>query len=109
MSETEKKTRIRRTPEQMIADLEAKIRDVKARAQAKDMKTSPALKKAMTALRALDKGMDLAQAEGNSLLQHALADTRKSLGDSLTKIGLKLPKPRMPRGRKPRELSAEGE
>lgn len=101
MSESEQKRRIRRTPEQLIADLQAQIRDVKARANAKEMKTSPAIKKTVSALRALDRGMDLAHEEGNKLLHHALADSRKGLAEFLVKQGMKVPKPRLPRGRKP--------
>lgn len=97
-----KKRRTRRTPEERIAELQAKIREVQARAAAKEMKTSAAIKKALTAVRALDKGMELAHEEGNSHLHHALADSRRSLGDFLEKQGLKLPKARMPRGRKPK-------
>ena len=102
MSKAPKKTRTRRSPEQIISDLQAQIKSVKARAAAKEMKSSPAVKKAISAIRALDKGMELAHEEGNSLLHHALADSRRSLGEFLEKQGLKLPKAKMPRGRKPK-------
>ncbi|MDF1797636.1 MAG: hypothetical protein P1V81_00540 [Planctomycetota bacterium] len=94
--------RKRRTPEEIIADLQAQIRDVRTRAVAKEMKQSDAVKKAIAAVRALDKGMDHAKEEGNSRLHHALADSRRVLGEFLTGEGLKLPKARMPRGRKPK-------
>lgn len=86
----------------MIADLQAQIKAVKNRAAAKEIKQSPAMKKAISAVRALDKGMELAQEESNSKLRHALADSRKVLGDFLVEEGLKLPKARLPRGRRPK-------
>ena len=94
--------RKRRSPEEIIADLQAQIRDVKARAAAKELKQSPAVKKSLAALRAMDKSMDLAHEESNSRLHHALADARKVLADYLQKEGMRLPKARMPRGRKPK-------
>jgi hypothetical protein len=102
MSNAKKQRRIRRSPEQMIADLQEQIKSVKARAAAKELKTSPAIKKATSALRALDKGMELAHDEGNSLLHNAMADCRRTLGEFLEKQGMRLPKARMPRGRKPK-------
>lgn len=95
------KKRIRRTAEQMIADLQAQIELVKARAQAKALKKSPAAKAALAALRAIDKGLELGAEENNGLLRHALADSRKPLADYLEAQGVKLPKARMPRGRRP--------
>jgi cell division septum initiation protein DivIVA len=98
---TPEKKRIRRTPEQMIADLQAEIERVKTRAAAKEMKASPAAKSALLAIRALDKGLDAAAVENNSLLRHALADARKPLAEYCETQGLRLPKPRLPRGRRP--------
>lgn len=97
-----KQTRKRRSPEEIIADLQDQIKKVKQRAAAKEMKSSPAVKKALSAVRAIDKGMELSREEGDSLLTHAFADARRSLGEHLEKQGLKLPKARMPRGRKPK-------
>lgn len=102
MAKETKARRKRRTPEEMIADLQKQIREVKARAAAKELKQSPAVKKAVSVLRTIDKSMELAHEEKNSRLHHALADARRALGDHLTKEGIKLPKARMPRGRKPK-------
>ncbi|TAJ24956.1 MAG: hypothetical protein EPO68_00645 [Planctomycetota bacterium] len=96
-----KEKRIRRTAEQIIADLQAEIARVQSRAQAKQLKQSSAGKAAVTALRAIDKGLDSAAEENNSLLRHALADARKPLAAYLESQGMDLPKPRMPRGRRP--------
>jgi len=94
--------RKRRSPEEIISDLQKQIREVKARAAAKEMKQSPAVKKATSALRSLDKSMQLAKEESHSRLHHALADSRRALADFLTKEGMKLPKAVMPRGRRPK-------
>ena len=94
--------RARRSPEEMIADLEAKIREVKQRAQAKELKQSPSMKAAMSTVRSLDKALDAAAEDGNNALRHALADARKPLAEFLEGQGLKLPKARAPRGRKPK-------
>lgn len=86
----------------MIADLEAKIREVKNRAQAKELKQSPSVKEAMKVVRGVDKALEVAAEEGNNALRHALADARKPLAEFLEGQGLKLPKARVPRGRKPK-------
>ena len=52
--------RARRSPEEMIADLEAKIREVKNRAQAKELKQSPSVKEAMKVVRGVDKALEVA-------------------------------------------------
>ena len=93
--------RARRSPEEMIADLEAKIREVKQRAQAKELKQSPSMKAAMSTVRSLDKSLEAAAEDGNNALRHALADARKPLAEFLEGQGLKLPKARVPRGRVP--------
>ena len=94
--------RKRRTPEEIISDLQKQIREVKARAAAKELKQSPAIKKATSALRALDKSMALAKEENHSRLHHALADSRRALAEFLEQEGMKLPKALMPRGRRPK-------
>ncbi len=94
--------RKRRSPEEIIADLQEQIRDVRQRAAAKELKQSEAIKKSLASVRSLDKSMELAKEEGNSRLHHALADSRRVIGDFLTGEGMKLPKARMPRGRKPK-------
>lgn len=94
--------RKRRTPEEMIADLQAQIKDVKARAAAKELKQSDAVKKTIAAVRATDKAIELAQAESNSKLHRALIAAREPIAAFLTGEGMKLPKARKPRGRKPK-------
>lgn len=94
--------RRRRTPEELIQDLENKIRDVKNRQQAKELKGSPAVKRTLTIVKSIDKALDEAAEEGNNVIRHALADARKPLETYLSTKGIQLPKARVPRGRKPK-------
>jgi len=100
---TERKTgkRIRRNDEQLIADLKERIKELRARQDAREIKRSPAIKAALAAVRFLDKALEAAALEGSSPLRHALADSRKPLADFLTSMGVRLPKARLPRGRRP--------
>ncbi len=95
--------RKRRSPEQIIEDLQRQIRDVKARAAARQLKQSPAISASLAAIKALDKALDLAAEEEQGSLRHALADARKPLGEHLTELGIKLPKARLPKGRRPKK------
>lgn len=90
-----------RSPQQIIADLEAKIKDVKRRAAAKESKKSESIKRAISAIRALDKGMDQAKEEGEPKLRHAFAESRKLMAEQLISMGINPPQKRMPRGPKP--------
>lgn len=96
------KKRIRRTPDQMIADLQKEIERVKERARAKELKSSAATKSALAAVRAIDRGLEQAAQEDNSHLRHAFADARRALGTYLEGQGLKLPKVNLPKGPKPK-------
>ncbi len=95
------KKRYRRTDEELISDLKDKIKLLKQRSDSKELKQSPSIKAARSAVRYLDKALDAAADEANSHLRHALADSRRPLADFLVKSGLKLPKARLPRGRRP--------
>lgn len=102
---TRKKTgarRRRRTPEEIIQDLQRQIAEVRARAEARKLKESPAVKATLKAVRALDKALDLAAEEDNTALRHVLADARAPLRAFFDEQGLKLPKARLPRGPRPR-------
>ena len=100
---TVKKRRKRRTPEEIIADLQEEIRRVRARQKARELKSSPAHKAAVLALKAIDKALNVAAEESETGLRHALADGRKSLAAYLEKKGLELPKANLPKGPRPRE------
>jgi hypothetical protein len=96
------KKRIRRSSDQIILALQAKIQEVKNRAAAQNLKQSPSIRRTLTLIRALDKTLSIAEQEGNNQVRHALAEARKPMAEFLTGQGLRLPKPRMPRGRKPK-------
>lgn len=90
-----KRKRTRRTPEQMIADLQKKIAEVERRAKAKELKKeSEATKLATDGLRTIAKGMSIAKEEGNTELRAALVDAHESIAEYLRSQGLTIPKPR---------------
>ncbi len=98
------KKRKRRSSEEIIQDLQEEIRRVRARQKQKELKSSPSMKAAMGAIKALDKTLDAAADDGNANLRHIAAEARKTLGAFLEKEGMALPKANMPKGRKPRSL-----
>jgi len=93
--------RNRRSPEQMIKDLQQQIEEVRSRATAKELKESPAMKRTIMVVRSLNKALSEASSEKNTGLRHALADAHKPLASYLESQGVKTPKARMPRGRRP--------
>jgi hypothetical protein len=68
--------RSRRTPEEMIQDLEARIAQVKARAEHRKLQRDPTLRHINAALRAIDKA--LAEAS-DSAIRSALGEARATL------------------------------
>jgi len=94
--------RRRRTDQELISDLQDRIRQVKARQAARDMQKSPPMKSAIAALRAIDRALDTAGSHGDTALRHVLADARKPLVEFLEKSGYRTPKANLPRGRRPK-------
>jgi len=92
--------RIRRSPEQIIADLEQQIEDLRAREKAKEMKNDPAMKAGLAIVRQLDKAIEEAKEGGHNALAHALADGREPIASFFDEAGVPLPKARRPRGRR---------
>lgn len=101
----EKKKHARRSPEQLIADLLARIEDVKHRAERKSLKSSESGAAAVKALRAIDQGLNAADDDSSQALRHVLADARRPLALYLEAQGLKLEKPRLPRGPRPANVA----
>jgi hypothetical protein len=104
---TEKTARARKSEEERIADLEARIAQLRARAERKKVKRDPALKFVSQALRAVDKAHT---ESSDTALRQALGEARATLsaclalhgvGDSAAKGTL------IPRGRGARRLDAE--
>jgi len=98
-----KKRRKRRSADEIIDDLQEEIRRVRARQRARELKSSPAHKTSLAALKAIDKALEVAAEEGETALRHALADGRKALGSYLAKRGLELPKANLPKGPRPKD------
>lgn len=98
-----KKRRKRRSPEEIIQDLQTEIRRVKERMAAKELKRSPAIRSAVSAVKAMDKALAAAADEGDGPLRHALADARKALGGHLEARKLRLPKANLPKGPRPKK------
>lgn len=94
-------TRKRRTAEERISDLEAQIREVKGRAKLRELKKSVSVRRTLSIVKAIDKGMAEALEEDNSPLRHALADARRALQGYAERSGVPIPKGNMPRGRRP--------
>lgn len=97
-----KKKRHRRSPEEIIDDLQAEIKRLREKSAARAISESPAVKLTLTALKNIDKALDAAAKESNSHLRHALADARRNLSSYLEKQGVKLPKARLPKGPRPK-------
>ena len=98
--------RHRRTDDELIADLKKRIAEIKMRQESKKLSDSPAIKHSLAAIKEIDKALIAAAEDGDSHLRHALADARKPLAAHLTACGAKLPKARLPRGRRPKSSPA---
>jgi predicted ATPase len=100
------KTYVRRTPEEVVADLEAKIAAVKEKAAAKEaaaeVKGSPDGQAFLAAVKAADKAIRVAGDARNEAMLRALEAARAPLAEHLVSMGVRLPdaKARKPRKRK---------
>lgn len=99
---TPRTKRHRRTDEELIADLQAKIREIEMRKKARELKQSPAIKALDKAIKAIDAALDVAAEQEETLLRHVLADARRPLVEYAEKNGLPVGKARLPRGRRPK-------
>jgi hypothetical protein len=77
--------------------------DLLARLKTQELKTSPAHKLALAAIKHLDKASALAAQEGEGDLRRALAEARDKLAPYLEERGVRLPKLRRPRGPRPKD------
>lgn len=99
--------RKRRSDEELIRDLQDKIRQVKTRQTSRQMQESPPLRATLGVVRAIDKALEVAAGEGETLLRHVLADARKPIAEYLETNGLRIPRANLPRGRRPRTDKSE--
>lgn len=96
--------RYRRTDEELIKDLQERIQEVKARQKARDVQKSPSIKAATSALKAIDRALAVSEEEQDNIIRRVLADARKPVATHLQKIGVGVPKVKLPRGRRPKDL-----
>jgi hypothetical protein len=94
--EQTKTKRTRRSPEQMIRDLEAKIRGIKERAERRKARRDPALRHVTAAVRSIDKAM---RATTDVATRKALEQTRATLAACLAMSGV------TPKGRAARSVA----
>ena len=91
MTKTTTKKRNRRTPEQMIADLEAKIAGIKRQAAARKARATDGGKAFLAAVKAVDQAIKAAASAGNQEMQHALETARAALSEHLVRMGVRVP------------------
>jgi hypothetical protein len=96
------RTRVRRTDEQLVRDLQARIEDLQRRAQARKARQSPSVALTLKALRAVDKAIAAAEAESDTGLRHVLSDAREPLAQFLESRGVRVRKSHRPKGRRPK-------
>jgi len=87
----------RRTETQRIADLEAQIAALKARAQRKQVKKDPSLRHISGAVRSIDKAM---AESGDAATRQALAEARSTLSACLSLSGVVMAAGTKARGRR---------
>ena len=85
MAKGQKQTRTRRTPEQIIAELEARIASVKRRAETQKVKKNPAMRHLSGAIRSIDKALAATQ---DSATRAAVGEARTALAAVLTLNGV---------------------
>jgi predicted HTH transcriptional regulator len=85
MPKTMPKRRVRRDPEQLVADLQAKIEAIKARAVRRRRKANPAMRYTVAAVRNIDKAMSSAT---DQVLRRSLEEARGTLSAYLTLQGI---------------------
>jgi hypothetical protein len=100
----ETKTYNRRTAEQIVADLEAKIAAVKHRAAtreaAKEVKGSPDGMAFLAAVKAADRAIRVAGEQKNEAMVRVLEGARAPMAELLVGMGLRLPDRKAGRKRK---------
>lgn len=92
----------RRTPEQLIRDLETRIAGIRARAERKEAKQNPAIRNALLAVKAIDKALT---SDPDAGLKLALQEARTAIAEGIGVKGAVRPAPaadapRAPKGRR---------
>ena len=94
------KKRYRRSDEELIADLQKRIEDLKKRKTAKTVKADPAAKDMNAAFRALTKAVESAKKSSDADLKRALSGAQRTLAEYYESKGITVPKARKPRARR---------
>ncbi len=81
-------SRTRRSPEQLIADLQKKIESIKARAEQKKVRQNPVLKHVRAALKGVDQALSVAE---DRTTRDALNEARSALSALLSLNGVVAP------------------
>jgi hypothetical protein len=92
--------RHRRSSEELIADLQRKIEEVRQRQAAQKLKQSAAVRAALGALRLIDKGLASASSEDDAEVRQALSSAREPLAAFLESRGIELAKRRRSKARR---------
>ena len=96
----EGKTRYRRSDEELIADLQKRIEELKKRKAAKKVKADPAAKEMTAAFRALTKAVENSKKSADADLKRALSGAQRTLAEYYESKGINVPKARKPRARR---------
>jgi len=103
------KTYVRRTPEQVVADLEAQIAAVKQRAEARqaaaEVKGSPDGVAFLAAVKATDRAIRVAGEQRNESLIRSLEAARAPMAERLVSMGIRMPDRKASKKRKARVAS----
>lgn len=97
-----KPRRKRRSPEQIISDLEAEIKRVKERQKLKELQEFESVKCLKKGMKQLAAGMDAAKDEGDAEMRHVIADAWRPIERYFKKHGITVEKIDMPKGPRPR-------
>jgi hypothetical protein len=102
----------RRSTDQIVQDLEAKIAAVKARAEAKaaaaEVKGSPDGLAFIATVKAADRAIRVAGEARNDAMVRALEAARAPLAEHLVGMGVRLPDRKAKRGRKAKATKTAG-
>jgi len=91
--------------DEMVADLEAEIARVKARAAAKEAKGTPDGQALILAVRAIEKAGRVASETGNKEIVAALDSARAALAPAIVSLGIRIPE-KARRGRRKKSTEA---
>jgi hypothetical protein len=94
--------RHRRSSEELIADLQRKIEDVRRRQETLRLKKSPGIRAALAALQTLEKGLAASDANDDAELHRALTSAREPLSAFVEARGIQITKRRRAKGRRAR-------